>query len=294
MSTSVDQAFRQEYLDDVHHEFQRSGGYLRPAVRMEHGVVGSSTTFQKLGQGVATTKARNGEVTPMNTDHTPIPCTLEDFYAPEYYDKLDQAKTKVDLRKAYVKAGALALGRKVDEQIIDAMDGTSQSAITFTAGSVAAVENSLLTIVETVFGADVPNDGDVYALLSARAWAQSMKVESFSSADFVMADGMTFDKGLPTQMRWKDWLGIKWKLHTGLPTTGTGKGFVWHKSAVGYATGAHQGNVAENEAVTADIQWIGPRVAWFVNHCMSGGACLIDDIGVREITLANGTAIPTS
>jgi len=42
---------------------------LRPAVYTKDGIVGSVAYFEKLGTGVATTKSRHGEITPMNATH---------------------------------------------------------------------------------------------------------------------------------------------------------------------------------------------------------------------------------
>ena len=111
MSTSVDVAFVRQYEKDVHHIFQLEGGHLRPSVRLKTNVVGRSTTFQKIGKGVATTKARHGVITPMNQSHTAIECALVDFYAGDWVDQLDEDKISHDERMAIAKGGAWALGR---------------------------------------------------------------------------------------------------------------------------------------------------------------------------------------
>ena len=54
------------------------------------------------------------------------------------------------------------------------------------------------------------------------------------------------------------------------------------------------GNVAGNAAVAADITWHGDRASHFVNHMMSGQACMIDDTGVIEGSLDDTDAIATS
>jgi len=296
MSTSIPNSFIKQYESDVHHVFQREGGYLRHTVRMKTGVVGTSTTFQKVGKGVATTKARHGVVTPMNQDHTPITCTIEDFYAPDYVDKLDEAKTNIDERNVIAKGGAWAIGRKVDEQITTVLDTTTQTAITITVTSRAAIRASFAEFVEAAWDNDVPNDGMVFGLLTPRAWSQLSLLDEFSSADFVSADGRPYQTGMPTGGKFRDWNGVKWMMHTGLPGKGgaSAKCFVYHKMAVGYATGAHANNNAENDAIRADIWWDGSRQSHLITHCMSGGGCLIDDTGVIEGAINDTTAIATS
>ena len=293
MATSITTAFVRQYEAEVHHLFQRQGGYLRPAVRTTDNVKGTSTTFQKIGKGIASTKARHGVITPMNQDHTAIECTLADFYAGDWVDKLDEAKVNHDERMAIAQGGAWALGRKVDDQIITAMDATTQTAVTWSVGSVNQVENSLLAVVRSLDSADVPNDGQRFCLLTPLAYTAAMKVDSFSSSEYVSPSNIPMEQGLPS-FQWRRWMGVYWSTHTGLPgvATASAKGFVWHKSAVGYATGEFAGNSAQNQAVQADITWHGDRAAHFVNHMMSGGACLIDDTGVYEITINDTAALP--
>lgn len=294
MATQITSSFVAQYESEVHHLFQRQGGYLRPAVRTKDGVKGSTTTFQKIGKGVATTKARHGVITPMNQDHTAVTCTLADFYAGDWVDKLDEAKINHDERMAIAMGGAWALGRKVDDQILTAVDTTTTSAISWVYTSVAGIENSLLNTIRNLDAADVPNDGQRFVVLTPHAYAAAMKVQSFASADYVSPDNKPMETGQPI-FTWRRWMGALWTSHTGLSGLGTSsaKGFAWHRSAVGYATGASQGNAAAGSAIQADITWHGDRAAHFINHSMSGGACLIEDAGVFELDLDDSATLPT-
>lgn len=296
MSNSVDNAFIMQYEREVHDIFQRKGGFLRPTVRMKTGVVGKSTTFQVAGKGTATTKARNGVITPMNVDHTPVECTLEDFYAGDWVDKLDEAKTNIDERGVIARAGAFALGRKVDEQIITKLETTTETEIDWVQTSSAAIRNSMLKMGAALDDNDVSNDGDKYGLLSPQAWAAAMTVEEFSNSQFVGSDGLPFTKGTAMGISFVDWNGVKWQSHTGVDGKGTSasSNYVYHKTAVGYATGAHANNNAVNDVVAADITWHGDRASHFVNHSMSGGACLIDGTGVIKGTFDDTAALPTT
>ena len=273
------------------------GSYLKDAVRVKDNVVGSTAVFQKIGKGVATTKARHGTITPMNQQHTAPSCTLADFYAGDWVDKLDEAKININERDAVASGGAMALGRKCDDQITTVLDTTTQTAVTLTVSSIAAIRATSLEFAEAAWANDVPNDGQVYAVVTPRYWSQLSLLEEFSSADYVGADGMLFKQGPSVgKGKWKDWNGIKWKMQTGLPgaTTATAKCFVWHKTAVAYAVAQSAGNIAGNEAVAADITWHGDRAAHFVNHMMSGQACMIDDTGVIEGNLDDTAGIATS
>ena len=287
MATQVTNSFVRQYEREVHHLFQRAGGYLRPTVRTKNNVTGSSTTFQKIGKGAASTKARHGVVPAMNQSHDPIECVLEDFYAGDWVDKLDEAKVNHDERLAIAQGGAWALGRKVDDQIITNLDTTTETAVTWTLTSPATVRNALIGMLEALDANDVPNDGGRYVLLTPRAWAFALLVEEFASADYVGPDGLPFREGASGFNQWRRWMGALWTMHTGLPGRGTAatKVFAYHRNAVGHAVGMD---------VTADITWHGDRASHFVNHMMGGGACLIDTTGVIEGAIDDTQALPTS
>ena len=296
MSTSITTAFITAYEAQVHDVFQRRGSFLRPAVRIKDNVVGSTAVFQKIGTGVATTKARHGAITPMNQTHTAPSATLADFYAGDWVDKLDEAKTNIDERDALARGGAFALGRKVDDQILVALDATTQTTITLTMTNSGTIQATVLEFIEALDSNDVPNGGQRYGVISPRYWAQLMNVDAFASADYVGPNGLPFTQGAPMMERWKSYLNVMWKVHSGVPGVGTttSKVFAFHKTAIGYASAASAGNVAGNGPVGADITWHGDRAAHFVNHMMSGGAVLIDDTGVIEANLDDQAAIATS
>lgn len=297
MSTSIDQAFITSYDAKVHEVFQRQGSYLKDAVRLKDNVVGSTAVFQKIGKGTATTKARHGTITPMNQTHTAPSVTLADFYAGDWVDKLDEAKININERDVLASGGAMALGRKVDDQITTILDTTSQSTISLTVSSKAAILATALEFAEAAWNNDVPNDGQVYAVVTPRYWSQLMTVDQFQREEYVGTEGQSFKQGPAAgRGKWKDWMGIKWKMQTGLPGAGTGtaKVFIWHKTAIGYAIAQSAGNIAGNEAVAADITWHGDMASHFVNHMMSGNSVMIDDTGVIEANLNDTTAIATS
>lgn len=297
MSTSIDIAFINSYESKVFEVFQRQGSYLKDAVRVKDNVIGSTAIFQKIGKGTAVTKARHGTITPMNQVHTAPSVTLADFYAGDWVDKLDEAKININERDAIASGGAMALGRKVDDQIVTTLDTSTQPIITLTVTSKAAVLASAIEFAEAAWRNDVPNDGQVYAVVTPRYWSQLMTLDQFQRGEYVNAEGMQFVHGPSIgRAKWKDWQGIKWKMQTGLPGQGTAtaKVFIWHKMAIGYAVAQAAGNVVGNEAVAADITWHGDRAAHFVNHWMSGNALLIDDTGVIEANVNDTSAIVTT
>ena len=299
MSTSINTAFITQYERDVHDVFQRDGSVLKPTVRYKSDVVGSVATFQKIGTGVATTKARHGTITPMNQTHTAISTTLADFYAGDWVDKLDEAKINIDERMAIARGGAKALGRKVDSQIFTTLDSTSQSTVTIAVGTSAAVRNGLLGMIKALIANDAYDPGNMYGVMSPTLWAMASTISEFASSDYVGTDGMPY-KGGAAVGNYKRWAQVLWTVHSGNPgvATSTSKVFLWNKTAVGYAAGKTPANLAGTmsgeTSIGADITWHGDRAAHFVNHAMSGNSVMIDDGGVIEGNLDDTAAIPTS
>ena len=111
MANTIDTAFIRQFETEVHLAYQRMGSKLRNTVRTVSNVNGSTVRFQKIGTGSASTKSRNGMITPMELTHTTVDVTLSDYYAAEYIDKLDELKTNIDERQAVAQSAAAALGR---------------------------------------------------------------------------------------------------------------------------------------------------------------------------------------
>ena len=299
MSTSINSAFITQYERDVHDIFQRNGSTLKPSVRFKSDVNGSVATFQKIGTGVATTKARHGTITPMNQTHTAVSTTLADFYAGDWVDKLDEAKINIDERQAIARGGAMALGRKVDSQIFTTLDATTQGTVTLTVTTIGGARRGLLDMVEALIANDAYEPGNMYGVMSPHMWAVASTIPEFAGSDYVGPGSLPFVEGAAVGM-FKQWAQILWTVHSGVPNVGTStsKIFIWNKSAVGYAAGKTPANLAGTmsgeTSIGADITWHGDRAAHFVNHAMSGNAVLIDDGGVIEGTLDDTAAIPVS
>lgn len=264
MSTSVALSFVKNFEAEVHLQYQQMGSKLRNTVRSKNNVVGASTTFQKVGKGTASTKARHGVVPVMNVDHTPVECTLQDYYAGDWIDQLDELKTNINEQQVVAKAGAYALGRKTDDLIIAQLATATQNAGTGTDG---LTKTKVLQAFELLGVLDVPDDGQRFAVVGWRQWSDLLNIQEFSNTQYLGDDELPW-KG--TQA--KKWLGALWLPHSSLPKTGSVRTCFWyHKTAVGHAIGSE---------VKTDITWHGDRAAHFVNNMMSQGACLIDPAGV--------------
>ncbi len=274
MSVSIDNVFVKQFEADVHLAYQQMGTKLRSTVRSKSGIVGASTTFQKVGRGIASTKSRHGIVPVMNLNHEPIECMLSDYYAGDWVDALDELKTNIDERRVVASAGAYALGRKTDELIVGAMNNATTNVGDYLQ---PLSKELILSAVAVLNTNDVPDDGRRFAVVGVNQWNSLLSMDEFTSADFVGDNGPMLN-GFES----RKWLGVTWVLYNGLPVTGTNRDcFIYHASAIGHACG---------QDVKTDISWHGERAAHFISNSMSQGAVLIDDAGIVRIKCSDGIA----
>ena len=267
MSVSIDQVFVKQFEADVHLAYQQMGTKLRATVRSKSGIVGASTTFQKVGRGTASTKSRHGIVPVMNLNHEPVECLLQDYYAGDWVDALDELKTNVDERRVVASAGAYALGRKTDELIIAAMNSANNYVGDYSTG---LTKDLILAAVEELNNKDVPDDGRRFAVVGVHQWNELLSIDEFISADYVGNDLPLVSGGAS-----KKWLGITWILHNNLPVTEEKRDcFIYHSTSLGHACG---------QEVKTDISWHGERAAHFISNSMSQGAVLIDNDGIVRL-----------
>jgi hypothetical protein len=276
VSVQIDAVFTKQFQTEVKEAYQRQGSKLRPTVRSKTGVTGTSTFFPRVGKGTAAAKTRNGTVPVMNLEHAQIECVLQDYYAGDWVDRLDELKTDIDERSVIANAGAYALGRKTDELIIAALDSSTREAIGTASGTTDAdglTRAKVLMAFEMLGAADVPDDGNRYAVVGWKQWSQLLEIDEFASSEYVGSDELPW-KG--TQA--KRWLGALWMPHSGLTKSGALRYcYFYHKTAVGHAAAAE---------VETDVTWHGDRAAHFVANMMSQGAVLVDDSGVVRMRAA--------
>jgi len=265
MANTIDTAFIKQFETEVHMAYQRMGSKLRNTVRTAN-VTGSTVRFQKIGTAEATTKSRNGNVTPMELAHTNVEATMADFYAAEYIDKLDELKININERQAVAQSAAAALGRKTDSLLITAMDaGANSTQIHDTSSAVEKAD--LLSVFETFGTANIPEDGQRYIAMHPKGFADLFLITEFASSDFVGDQNLPYAGG----MTMKEFLGFK---IFSTSAVAAGKSMCYHTTAVGLGI---------NSDVQTEVNYVAEKVSHLATSMMSMGAVVIDDDGVYEV-----------
>lgn len=266
MAIDVDNAFVKQYESDVKLAYQRMGSKLGNTVRKKTNVKGQSTTFQTVGSGIAGQKSRHGDVPVMSISHTPVECTLSDWYAADYIDKLDELKINHDERMVVAQSAAAALGRRSDLLITTAMSAGTNTEVHGSAGMTQAKINTVFA----AFGEnDVPDDGERYAAISPDSWIDLLGITAFSDSDYIGSDDLPYRGGMVARR----WLGFMFFTHSGLEIDGSSirNNYFYHKTSTGCASGAE---------VTTDFSWVPQKAAHLSNSMMSQGAVIIDNVGL--------------
>jgi len=127
MSTQYPVAFVQQFSNNLIHLAQAQGSKLMRAVKQER-VSAKSYHFDRLGSTVAQKKtSRHGDTPLIDTPHSRRRVTMDDYEWADLIDTNDKIRALINPQSDYAMAGAWALGRAIDDEIISKAIGNSVS-----------------------------------------------------------------------------------------------------------------------------------------------------------------------
>ena len=289
MSTQITTAFVNQYAANVTMLAQQKGSKLRDAVRVEP-VNGKQAFFDQIGATAARRRTSRHSDTPrMETPHARRRCAIEDFDWADLVDHEDKVRLLIDPASTYAQSAANAMGRALDEVIVDAMRGTSFTgengsipvtlpvAQKIVSGGTGLTLPKLIAAKKVLDMADIDGDGRFIAVTSeqledllnttqvtssdfnsVKALVQG-ELETFLGFSFVRVDGLRIDgtKILPI-------------------LTGTERACVaWQRDQVVLGLGAQpSARITERADKNYSTQ---------VFYSMSAGATRMQEVGVIEI-----------
>jgi hypothetical protein len=130
MSIQVTTAFVQQYSANVQMLAQQNGSKLKACVRNEP-VIGKQAFFDQIGATAARRRTSRHSDTPrMDTPHARRRVAVEDFDWADLIDAEDKVRTLIDPTSTYAMSAAKAMGRAMDEIMVDAALGTAYTGET--------------------------------------------------------------------------------------------------------------------------------------------------------------------
>jgi hypothetical protein len=292
-------AYVKDFQAEIHRLAAQRASKLRGAVRVKTGVVGKSTTFNRLGASeLAPMNVRHGDTTYLNAEHSTRLIKPTDKGGALLLDKQDEWKILIQPENDYAMNLAESANRFYDDLIIAALGGSSiavdeadaETAVTLaswksgtrsygggSAGTMAKVAQARRMLDE-----DEKMDGDFYAVVSPQMVEDLfMEVESgmaanrFSSRDY--QDAMGLRNG--TTPDGASIFGFKWIKSNRLPIDGSldRSNYFFEKRSMGLAIWADIITRADELPMKNYA-----KQAWVA---VSAGATRVEEAGVVEVKI---------
>lgn len=265
--TEFDSLVKQSYQNDT---------LLMGKVRTRSNVNAKTYSFPKIGKGVAQLRVAQTDVVPMNVIHSSATCTIVDWDASEYSAMEDLDKLAFDERRELMMSVSKAIGRRLDQIIIDAM---AASAFATQVPSALGGTNTGLN-VEKILRANrlldqngVPREGRCL-VINARAMESALSETEIGSSDFNVMKALSMGEA-------KTFAGFEFIMiedrasEGGLPIASNERNcFAMHRDAVGLAIAG---------GVRTATDWIPEKKSTLVSASVSAGAVTIDTDGVIDV-----------
>ena len=127
MSTQISTAFSQQFSSNVQLLSQQMGSVLRGAVS-EESVTGEKAFFDQIGSTAAVKRtSRHGDTPMVETPHSRRMVTMDSYEWADLIDDADKVRMLIDPTSTDARAAAAAMGRSMDDAIIEAATGTSKT-----------------------------------------------------------------------------------------------------------------------------------------------------------------------
>ncbi len=269
MSINLSPVAVTEFDSMVKHAFQNAS-LLRDTVTVRNNVIGDTYKFRAMGKGLANQKATSADVDPMDVAHSLITATLQNWNAPEYTDIFDQAEVNFDEKQELATTIAGALGRRLDQLVIDAMDAASPTAVgTTTTGLTAAdLIDAKVQLVKNGVGS-----GDLSIAINGTGLAGLLADEKVSSADYQNVKALV--NGEVNTFAGFNVVVLEDRSEGGLTiTSDVVSAYAYDKSAIGLAVGID---------MKTSIDYVPQKTSFLCNGMLKAGAAVRDAAGLVEI-----------
>ena len=268
MALSVSTAFTTLFDAEVKQAYQATRK-LAGLVR-ERDAVGSSTVkFPKLGKGSATIRTPQSDVVPINATYSQATATMVDYIASEYSDIFNQAHVNFNDRAELVQLVGNAIGRRMDQVVIDALDASTPQTVANSIGGANTDMNvaKVREAAKKLNAANVPAQ-DRVLVMHANSLNALLGETQTTSVDYVTSRAL-MDGSLNTFMGFR--IVVLGNMDEGgLTIDGSNDrlAYAFHKSAVGLGMSMNQ---------QTRVDYVAEKTSYLVASMFSAGAVAIED-----------------
>jgi N4-gp56 family major capsid protein len=274
MAVGISNAFVQLFDAEVKQAYQSSRA-LAGLTRERANVEGNQVKFPKIGKGTATVRVPQTDVTPLNVTYSQVTATMSDYIAAEYSDIFSQQKVNFDERRELVQVVGNAIGRRMDQLVLDALNasGTSLTVATSIGGAGTNMNIEKLIEAKKLLDANnVPSEGRCM-IIHANNLAGMLGETEITSSDFATVKALVSGE-VDTFMGFK-FVTLGDRDEGGLPLPSTRTCFAFHRDAIGMGIGMNQ---------KSEINYVPEKTSFLVSSMFSAGAVAIDDEGIVKIS----------
>jgi len=249
MSFEITTAFVQQYSGNVQLLSQQKGSRFRSASR-EESQVGKNAFYDQIGATTARKRTeRHGDTPLISTPHSRRRVALVDYDWADLIDDLDKVRMLIDPQSSYAQNAAFAMGRAMDDALIEAMYSTAYTgeeggtSTTFPSSQQIDISGTLtlpklLEAKEKLDAAEVDDAIPRFFACSANVLTDLLDITELTSADYATVKALV-------QGQIDTFLGFKFLRSERLPldrtTTGGGSGdrscFAWAQDGILLAVG---------------------------------------------------------
>lgn len=275
MAQGITSAFVQLFDAEVKQAYQ-AGRSLAGVTRERNNVEGNQVKFPKIGKGTATVRVPQTDVTPLNVTYSQVTATMSDYIAAEYSDIFHQQKVNFDERRELVQVVGNAIGRRMDQLVIDAINAASSpSTVGTDVGGSGTNLNlaKLLAAKKAMDAKNVPAEGRC-AVIHANGLSALLDETELTSSDFATVKALSTGE-IDTFLGFK-FITIGDRDEGGLPLSGSVRtNLFFHRDAAGLGVGMGQ---------RSEINYVAEKTSFLVASMFSAGAVAIDDEGIVKVS----------
>jgi len=274
MAVGISSAFVQLFDAEVKQAYQGARA-LAGVTRERNNVEGNQVKFPKIGKGTATVRVPQTDVTPLNVTYSQVTATMSDYIAAEYSDIFSQQKVNFDERRELVQVVGNAIGRRMDQLVIDALNSASSpSTVGTDIGGTGSNMNlaKLLAAKKALDTKNVPAEGRCM-IIHANGLSALLDETELTSSDFATVKALSTGE-IDTFLGFK-FITLGDRDEGGLPLPSTRTCFAFHRDAVGLGIGMNQ---------RSEINYVPEKTSFLVSSMFSAGAVAIDDEGIVKIS----------
>ncbi len=269
---TISPAFVTIFDNEVKQAYQASralGGLVR-----EKSIDGDTVKFNKLGKGVASVRTPQSDVVPMSLAYSLVTATMTDYIAAEYSDIFNQSHVGFNDRQELVGAVGNAIGRRMDQVVIDALDAATAVAVANTiandgsSGSASDLNVGKLRAAKEALDSNNVPAADRCLLIHAHNLSALIGNTEVQSSEFNEVRALV--DGSLSQFLGMRIVVIGDRDEGGLTKDGSNDRscYAFHKNALGMGVSMNQ---------KSEVNYVPEKTSFLVSSMFGAGAIAIDD-----------------